>query len=173
MPPTQTARPAEVNCGCTVAESMRHQPLQPAKLAALKAELEGYRHVQGIMPEVEEALRNEVSIIKQDDLILDFSVVHGRMYAVVLSESQSATHNSGCLRLIVIGIDLGDKAAWETVIRLPLSAPDCQGLYCIAGEALDISITPTVDWLIRLDGLTRQGHENAMIAIFNTTNPLM
>jgi len=170
---TQDKKPAAASTDSTVAEHTCPWPRQPMSLAVLMGELEDSQPTQDTLRDVADSLRMECELIKPDDRVLDFSVAHGRMYCAVLSESQSATHNSGCLRLIVVGIDLGDKAVWETVIRLPLSAPDCQGLFRLAGGAMDASIAPTVTWLARFHGLTQKGHERAMVGLVKATNPSM
>lgn len=135
--------------------------------------LQGCQPDPDLLPDVADSLRLECEIIKPDDRLLDFKISNWRMYCTVLSASESATHNSGCLRLIVVGIQHKYKAEWETVIRLPLSAPDRQGFLFLVDVAMRASIAPTVEWLARLYDLTQDGHERALVALFDEFDPSM
>ena len=164
-------KPAAPAPACGTAEQMCPRPQEPLPLAALIGELEGREANPGDLFRIGESLRNDCEVIMPGDRLLDIKVAHGRMYCTALSETQSATHNSGCLRLIVAGINFDDSLVWETVVRLPLSAPDSQGLLMLAEEAADSGVTPVAGWLARFHGLSRKGHESAMVGIFKATNP--
>ena len=136
-------------------------------LAGLIDRTEGRNMTPRDMLLIEESLKMECGLLQRPgDRLLDARVRHGQIYCAILGEHQSATHNSGCLRLIVASIDLDDKTVWETVIRLPLSAPDSRGLFCLAGEALDDCIAPTVKWLSRYHDLTQKGHARTLQGLF-------